>query len=219
MIVVFLGPPGSGKGTQAEILREQYGFEHFDTGSRLRAEIATGSELGRRIASFTDQGQLVPLEIIQQLIPQFLRGTQSERILFDGFPRSLDQAAVLDAGLAEAGANLDFVIYFDADADRFLERIISRRSCPQCGLIYNLITDPPLLANICDNCGSELAQRKDDSAEVFSTRLKVYLGETLPLVEMYRARGLVHTVDALRGIDDLTAEITRTIGVSGGAQA
>jgi adenylate kinase len=219
MIVVFLGPPGSGKGTQAEVLRDKYGFTHFDTGSQLRAEVASNSVLGQRIASFIDAGQLVPLEVIKQLILKFLRGTQAKRILFDGFPRNVEQAGVLDEGLAELGDDLDFVIYLEANPDALLERIVNRRFCPQCGEIYNLLTEPPQVAGKCNKCGAELTQRKDDTAEVFGTRLKVYLGETLPLVKMYRNRGLLHSVNALQGIDELTAEITKLIGVAGGAEA
>jgi adenylate kinase len=219
MIVVFLGPPGSGKGTQAEVLREQYSFTHFDTGSQLRAEVASGSELGQRIAGFINAGQLVPLEVIKQLVVSFLRSTAAPRILFDGFPRNLEQAGVLDEALAELHQDLSYVVYLDADLDALLERIVNRRFCPQCGAIYNLISEPPLQSGRCDKCGSALTQRKDDTAEVFGTRLKVYLGETRPLVEMYRGRGLLHAVDALQGIDELTAQITRLIGVAGGAEA
>jgi len=218
MIVVFLGPPGSGKGTQAEVLREQYGFTHFDTGSQLRAEVASGSELGQRIAGFINAGQLVPLEVIKQLVVSFLRGTNAKRILFDGFPRNLEQAGVLDEGLTELGDDLDFVVYLDAAPDALLQRIVNRRFCLQCGEIYNLVTEPPLLAGKCDKCGSELTQRKDDTAEVFGTRLKVYLGETMPLIERYRSRGLLHAVNALQSIEELTAQITRLIGVAGGAE-
>jgi adenylate kinase len=219
MIVVFLGPPGSGKGTQAQILKERYGFEHFDTGSQLRAEVSTGSGLGQRIASFTEAGKLVPLPIIKELILSFLRRTTAPRILFDGFPRNLEQAGVLDEGLLELGDDLDHVTYLEAPQEQLLTRIVNRRYCSVCGEIFNLVTEPPKQENCCDKCGATLIQRKDDTAEVFGTRLQVYLQETAPLLELYRGRGLLRSVDALQPIETVTAAVVAAIGVDSGAAA
>lgn len=213
MIIVFLGPPASGKGTQADMLNDDHGFFHFDTGSRLRAEVATGRELGARIAQFTDVGRLVPLEIIKDLIFKFVREADAERIMFDGFPRNRDQAQVLDEALKECGDDLDFALYLEIDEDNLVERIVNRRFCPQCGEIYNLIGRPPREPGLCDNDGAKLIQRKDDTEEVFSTRLKVYAEETIPVLDYYRERGLLHTIDADKDIDEVSRAIVELLGV------
>ena len=213
MIIVFLGPPGAGKGTQADILSERHGFLHFDTGSRLRAEIATGSELGQRIASFTNEGKLVPIEIIRDLILKFLRENSGARIMFDGFPRNLEQAEVLADALDASSQALAFAVYLEIDEDSLIERIVNRRFCSQCGEIYNLVSKPPLAEGKCDHDGADLYQRKDDTEEVFGTRLKVYMTETVPVLDYYRQQGLLYTVDGDYDIDEVTTAIEAVLGV------
>jgi adenylate kinase len=213
MIIVFLGPPGAGKGTQADILSERHGFQHFDTGSRLRAEIATGSELGARIASYTNAGKLVPIEIIRDLILKFLREGSGERIMFDGFPRNLAQAEVLATALEESRQSLSKAIYLAIDEDSLIERIINRRFCSQCGEIYNLVGKPPKVEDKCDLDGAELYQRKDDTEEVFGTRLKVYLSETVPVLDFYKQQGVLQTVDGDADISEVTTAIQAVLGV------
>lgn len=213
MIIVFLGPPGSGKGTQAQMLDDEHGFYHFDTGSVLRAEVASGSELGGRIATYIDQGLLVPLEIIRELLLRFFSETKAERIMLDGFPRDLDQAKVLDEGLARLGDDLDHVFYLDVERNALLERIVNRRSCPTCGEIYNISTDPPARPGVCDKDGAALVQRKDDTAEVFTNRLQVYLEQTMPLLDYYRQRGLLRRIDGARPAEDISREIAELLGV------
>lgn len=213
VIVVFLGPPGSGKGTQADILHEHHGFFHFDTGSRLRAEIASGSELGARIAQYTNAGKLVPIEIIREMIRTFFSTTDAKRIMFDGFPRNLEQARVLDECLAEHEAKLDFAIYLEIDEDSLLNRIVNRRFCPQCGDIYNLQSNPPRQPGVCDKDGAELIQRADDTAEVFGTRLKVYLQETMPVLDYYRQQGALFTIDGDYDIADVSKAIAELLEV------
>jgi adenylate kinase len=213
MVVVFLGPPGSGKGTQADNLREEHGFTHFDTGSRLREEIARGSELGREIASYTDRGQLVPITIIRSLVFQFLRETDATRILFDGFPRNLEQAEVLDEGLGEAELELNHAIYLEIDEDNLLDRIVNRRFCPECGEIYNLKSNPPKVEGRCDHDGAELIQRKDDTPEVFANRLKVYTAETVPVLDFYRRQGRLRLVDGDHDIEDVNQAVLKVLGI------
>jgi adenylate kinase len=213
MIIVFLGPPGAGKGTQADILSERHGFLHFDTGSRLRAEIATGSELGARIASYTNAGKLVPIEIIRDLILKFLRENVGARVMFDGFPRNLAQAEVLAEALAESQQSLTCAVYLAIDEDSLIQRIVNRRFCSQCGEIYNLISKAPSAEGKCDHDGAELYQRKDDTEEVFGTRLKVYLSETVPVLDFYRQQGLLHSVDGDYEIGEVTAAIEAVLGV------
>lgn len=212
MVVVFLGPPGSGKGTQAERLRDDYSFVHFDTGAALRAEAASGSSLGRRIAEIIEGGNLVPLEVIRELVVKFLAGCDADRILFDGFPRNLDQAGVLQAGLAEIGDDLDHAIYLNLGQDALLERIVNRRICKQCGTIYNLVTNPPA-GDACPLDGGELLQRKDDTPEVFSNRLKVYMEQTVPVLDLYRGRGLLREVNGALPMEDVTQAILSIVGL------
>jgi len=213
VIVVFLGPPGSGKGTQADILHEQHGFFHFDTGSRLRAEIASGSELGARIEQYTNAGKLVPIDIIREMIKRFFSASDAGRIMFDGFPRNLEQARVLDESLLEHNVKLDCAIYLEIDEDSLLNRIVNRRFCPQCGDIYNLQSNPPRQAGVCDKDGAALIQRQDDTAEVFGTRLTVYLHETMPVLEHYRKQGLLNTIDGDFDIGEVSKAIVELLGV------
>ena len=213
MIIVFLGPPGSGKGTQAQMLDDEHGFYHFDTGSLLRAEVASGSELGQRIGTYINQGLLVPLEIIRELLLKFFRETKSERIMLDGFPRNLDQAQVLDEGLAMLGDDLDHAIYLDVPREALLERIVNRRFCATCGEIYNLKNHPPRVAGKCDKDQGELIQRKDDTAEVFANRLEVYGRETAPLLDYYTQRGLLRRIDGERTPEEISKDVLRLLGV------
>lgn len=215
MIVVFLGPPGSGKGTQADFLHENYGFTHFDTGSRLREEIASGSELGRRIASYTDQGNLVPIEVIRDLVTTFFETNDERRVLFDGFPRNLEQAEVLTTCLADSGLSLDCAIYLEIDSDSLVQRIVNRRFCPKCGEIYNLISRPPAHDEVCDKDGARLVLRRDDTEEVFRNRLAVYDQQTRPVLEYYRAKDQLKTVDGDDQIETVSASIVRLLELDG----
>lgn len=212
MIIVFLGPPGAGKGTQADILAEEHGFVHFDTGSRLRAEIATGSELGKRIASFTDQGKLVPIDIIKDLISKFIKECDSGRIMFDGFPRNLEQAEVLNSALQGGGRSLDHAIYLEIDEDSLLDRILNRRFDKETGDIYNLKTSDPEEIKQLEEA-DRLYQRKDDTEEVFGTRVKVYMEQTVPVLDYYREQGLLRKVDGDHDIAEVTAAIRSILGV------
>lgn len=219
MIIVFLGPPGSGKGTQAQMLDDEYGFYHFDTGSLLREEVKLNTELGVRIAQHINRGLLVPIDIIRELLLKFFRTTQATRILLDGFPRNLEQAQVLDEGLAELNDDLEGALYLHVEKAALLERIINRRSCPTCGAIYNIKTEPPANPGRCDHDGAALIQREDDTEEVFTNRLHVYLEQTMPLLSYYRERGVLHEVDGNRPADEVSAEIVAILGMGAGGEA
>ena len=219
MIVVFLGPPGSGKGTQAALLEDRHSFFHFDTGARLREEAASGSELGERIASFINDGQLVPLDVIDELLRHFFETSSHQNILFDGFPRNLEQAAVLERGLKFAGRSLDHVIFFDIDLDMLLERIVNRRVCTTCGAIYNLQTESPRQTGICDLDGGTLTQRPDDTEEVFGKRLRVYNENTHPLLDYYGQLGLLRSVDADQDVDSVLQNIETLVGMGKSAKS
>lgn len=169
--------------------------------------------MGARIASYTNAGKLVPIEIIRDLILKFLRESTGERIMFDGFPRNLEQAEVLATALAESKQTLNCAIYLSIDEDSLIERIVNRRFCSQCGEIYNLVSKPPKAEGMCDLDGAELYQRKDDTEEVFGTRLKVYLSETVPVLDYYKQQGVLQTVDGDREIGEVTDAVQNILGV------
>ncbi len=161
----------------------------------------------------------MPLDVISELLLKFFRTTDAKRIMLDGFPRNLDQAKVLDEGLALLGDDLDHVFYLHVERDVLLERIIHRRFCPACGAIYNLKTEPPRVAGLCDQDNSELVQRKDDTEAVFSNRLQVYLEQTLPLLDYYRQRGLLRELDGTSSAEDISSGIVAQLGVGAGGEA
>lgn len=207
MIAVFLGPPGSGKGTQAARLAERYGVVHFDMGRSLREESATGSGVGKTIKTYTDRGELVPLPIIKMIILKALKGAFEKNIILDGFPRSKEQAQLLDAVLSEYGANLDFALYFQIDERVLVNRIVNRRQCPVCKRVYNLSSAPPIQETVCDIDGAELEKRPDDNEKVIMNRFRVYQRETQPILELYRASGKLKEVDAATEIEVLEGEV------------
>lgn len=213
MIIVFLGPPGSGKGTQAKKLQTEQRFFHFDTGSHLRSEACSGSELGERIASFINAGNLVPLDVIKDLIGKFLSETSEERIMFDGFPRNLDQAKVLSTGLEERGYSLTHVVYIELEQSALLERITNRRYCENCGAIYNISTNPPHGPCPAGPPACSLTQRKDDTPEVFKQRLKVYMSETLPVLDYFLERGVLRRVNGDQPIEQVYHDVEQLLGL------
>ncbi|MCB1186762.1 nucleoside monophosphate kinase [bacterium] len=219
MIIVFLGPPGSGKGTQAGILAREHGFRHFDAGSLLRAEVESGSELGEEIASYINQGRLVPIRIIGEITKKFLRETQSDRTMFDGFPRNLEQAALLSESLAALNQDLDHALYLHIDEDDLLARIVNRRVCRNCKRIYNLVSNPPQQPCSVTDGDCDLYQREDDSEEVFGRRLKIYQEETAPILRFYEEQGKLRTIDADADIPDVSERIRGVLGMARNGKA
>lgn len=213
MIAVFLGPPGSGKGTQAARLAERYGVTHFDMGRSLREEVSTGSGLGKTIKTYTDKGELVPLPIIKMIILKALKGAFDKNVVLDGFPRSSEQAELLDTVLSEFGVNLDCVLYFSIDERELVNRIVNRRHCPACKRVYNLVFAPPIQEGICDVDGTELAQRRDDSEKVIMNRFRVYQRETQPILERYRTAGKLKEIGAAKRIDALEVEVAALLNL------
>lgn len=213
--LIFLGPPACGKGTQTEKLAKHLNFPHVDTGSLLRAEIKNETPDGKIAKTFIDKGNLVPADLVAKIIKNRLSQDDCKQgFILDGYPRSVEQADLLDIIHKEInnGEKVDFrAIYFDIDTDILVERIINRRSCPVCGEIYNLEFKPPKVAGHCDNDGAELTQRKDDTKEVAQARFDTYFHETAPLIEYYKNKSVLKSIDANGTIDEVWNRLLEVI--------
>jgi adenylate kinase len=193
-----MGMPGVGKGTQASRLREAFKVLHVSTGDILREAINAGSALGKRVRDYLDSGTLVPDDLMAELITERLRRSDaSAGFVLDGFPRTADQVAILDRVLEHLSVKLDGVFLLVASEGEIVSRLSGRRICPGCGEVYHVNNRQPESAGVCDKCGSALVQRPDDTESVILERLEVYKNQTLPIVETYSARGLLHEVDSL----------------------
>lgn len=191
MKLIFLGPPGAGKGTQAEKISEHYGIAHISTGDMLRKEMREGTELGKAAKGFIDKGELVPDEVIIGMVENRIKAADCEKgYLFDGFPRTIAQA---DALLSIS--DIDMVINIDVPAERLVERIGGRRMCAGCGTGYHVST---YHQDTCEKCGAELFIRDDDKPETVLNRITVYERQTQPLIDYYDAKGMLRTVDGDR---------------------
>jgi len=213
MKLVLLGPPGAGKGTQAERIRDRYRIAHLSTGDMLREAVAADTEVGRRAKAIMDAGRLVPDDVINRLVAERIAQPDCGRgFVLDGFPRTLAQAEALDALLDERGERLDGVLEFAVDDDALIERISGRFACAQCGAGYHDRFKQPAVAGLCDVCGSrEFVRREDDNAETVRARLDAYNAQTAPLLPYYRDQGLLITIDGMAGIDEVTAQIFEKI--------
>ena len=195
--IVFLGPPGAGKGTQAADLARKHGIPHISTGDMLREEIKAGTELGKLARSYIDDGNLVPDEVAVDIIRKRLQKEDARNgYILDGFPRTIPQAEMLEHLLAGMSSALDRVIYLAAPEDVIIKRLSGRRICRQCGKIFHTVNMPPLKPGICDACGGELYQRPDDQPEAIRQRFQVYRDKTADLIRWYADRGLLEQVDA-----------------------
>lgn len=205
--LVFLGPPASGKGTQTSRLSKYLNLPHVDTGSLLRKALAEGTTDGLTAKSYIEKGQLVPVEIVASIIKTRLQEKDcSNGFILDGFPRSTEQARILEKMLEEidAGKEVSFkVIYFDIEQQLLLDRIIYRRSCLKCGKIYNLKSLTPRCEGLCDDCCSELVQRKDDTEEIAKSRFDTYFKETAPLIDFYEEKMTLKKIDANGEVSDV----------------
>lgn len=190
--VILLGAPGAGKGTQAERIVAEFGLPHISTGEMLRAAVEDGTEMGRAAQRYMSAGELVPDDVVVGVVRDRLAEPDAARgFLLDGFPRTLDQARRLDEILAADGRAVTHVILIDVPEDELVQRISGRRSCTGCGKLYNVTFDPPQVEGVCDVCGADLMQRADDNEETVRNRLAVYRRETAPLIDYYRARGVL----------------------------
>jgi adenylate kinase len=218
--MVLLGPPGSGKGTQASAMQRRWGLAHLASGDLLREDVRDDTELGRKAKPYMDAGELVPDELILDMMeerlarPNAQAGLPGQGFVLDGFPRTLAQAEVLDQRLAAMGQRLDAVVCLRVSEEEILRRLSGRLVCPQCHAIYQAETMPPKRPGLCDRCGSPLVQREDEDPEVVRNRLRVYEEQTAPLEEYYRSRGLLHEVDGAIGVDRVLAEVSRLLEAS-----
>jgi adenylate kinase len=218
MNAILLGPQGVGKGTQGEIVAERLRLALVGTGVLLRAAIAAGTPLGREARTYMDRGALVPDDIVLGMVIEKLGQIADAEpplagALFDGFPRTPPQAEGLDGALAGIGQKIDRVVNLDAPRMVLIERVTGRITCAKCGTIYNLRTNPPKVAGVCDVCGStDLRQRADDTEEALRERLRLYDEQTQPLLEYYRARGIVREVNGDAPIAQVTADLLAALG-------
>ncbi|MDT8285549.1 MAG: adenylate kinase [Elusimicrobiales bacterium] len=193
MNVILLGFPGSGKGTQAKAVAEKLGMLHFSTGDIFREEIAKKTELGEKVQSYLASGRLVPDDVVIEVIKSRVTAA-GKGILFDGFPRTVEQAQALDDFFEARGEKIDSVVFLAVPEQEVVNRLTSRRTCSKCGRIYNLDRNPPAAEGKCDDCGSPLTAREDDKPEVVAKRLMVYKDLTEPLISYYRGNGVFQEV-------------------------
>lgn len=213
--MIFLGPPACGKGTQTNRLAEYFNLPHVDTGSLLRAEIKSESENGKIAKQYIDKGQLVPVELVAKIIKDRLAQKDcGEGYILDGFPRSAEQADMLTKINEELDGDKEVsfkAVYFDLDQEILISRIVNRRSCPKCGEIYNIKFHPPKTEGVCDKCGTELTQRKDDNEETAKARFETYFRETAPLVDYYKNKEVLRTIDANGTIDEVWERLLKVV--------
>jgi len=208
MKIILMGPPGAGKGTQAEKLVEKYAIPHISTGDMFRKAQKDGTELGLKAKSYMEQGKLVPDEVTIGIVRERLSEEDCQKgFLLDGFPRTVQQADALAEIMADLGSQIDAVVNIQVDKGLLLDRLTGRRVCKGCGATYHIINNPSKVADVCDKCGGELYQRKDDNAETVGSRLDVYEGQTAPLIAYYTEKGLIKNIEGNQEMAKVLADI------------
>jgi adenylate kinase len=203
--LVLVGPPGAGKGTQAEFIAKHFTIPKISTGDIFRANVSGGTELGRQAKKFMDAGDLVPDDVTNAMVHDRLgQPDAADGFLLDGFPRNVAQAKELTRMLEELDAPLTVVLDLDVDFDEVVRRLSGRRTCKKCGHVWHLQYDPPKVAGICGICGGELYQRDDDHPETVRHRLEVYAAQTAPLIDFYRDEGKLVAINAVGAVEDVT---------------
>ncbi|MFT9458511.1 MAG: adenylate kinase [Acetobacter orientalis] len=216
MNIIFLGPPGAGKGTQSKLLEDRYGLVQISTGDMLRAEVARSSETGKQAKSLMDTGRLVPDElIIAMLQSRIAQPDCAKGFILDGFPRTTGQAEALDGMLKASHQQIDIVLFLDVDEDILADRISGRFTCAKCGTTYNEVSNPPKVAGVCDACGShEFKRRADDKRETVVERLKEYRKLTAPILPFYEKTGRLHAINGMLPASEVTAQIEAVLAKS-----
>ncbi|MDR1953711.1 MAG: adenylate kinase [Clostridiales Family XIII bacterium] len=211
--LILLGPPGSGKGTQAERITAKYGIPAISTGDIFRKNIADGTELGKKAKAYMDKGELVPDELVVGLVADRLSEDDTKGgYLLDGFPRTIVQADALERVLTERGERIDGVIYINTPRDELIRRISGRRVCEVCGKTYNTGSFAPKVAGVCDHCDGKIVQRNDDTEATAKNRVDVYNEQTMPLVDYYRGKGLLSEFDGMIPVGDIFTGIEKLLG-------
>lgn len=214
MRLVFLGPPGVGKGTQARRLAEEYNWPQIATGDILREAVAQETPLGLRAKEYMERGDLVPDEIVVGIVKERLAEPDAQNgFILDGFPRTVNQAQELEAELSSFGSGIDAVVFFKVSEKEILRRLTGRRICKSCGALYHIVYSPPLNKGKCDRCGGELYQRSDDSEDTVRRRMEVYLAQTAPLISYYRSRGILWEVNGEQNPDQVYRQLKEVLGL------
>ncbi|MGH3661895.1 MAG: adenylate kinase [Micromonosporaceae bacterium] len=217
MRLVLVGPPGAGKGTQAEFIAAHLAVPKISTGDIFRANVAAGTPLGQEAKRYMDAGQLVPDEVTINMVRERLaEGDASDGFLLDGFPRTVPQANALDKLLADLGTGLELVLELVVDDDEVIRRLSGRRTCRGCGKVWHVEFDPSTLSDTCDRCSGQLFQRDDDKSDTVAERLRVYARDTAPLIQYYGAQGKLVGIDATGPVEDVTVRAIDALRSYGG---
>jgi adenylate kinase len=208
MRTILLGPPGAGKGTQAETIVKEFSIPHISTGDIFRSNIKEGTSLGKKAKEYMDQGLLVPDELTVELVKDRLLNDDCKNgFLLDGFPRTIAQADALEGALKSMNQHLDYVVNIEVDSNLLITRAVGRRVCKDCGQTYHMTFNKPSKEGICDKCGGELLQRKDDTEETVSKRISVYQEQTAPLIEYYSNKGILVNINGEKPIAEVGKDI------------
>ena len=212
MNLILLGPPGAGKGTQAERISDIYGIPHISTGDILRENLRQGTELGLKAKEYMDRGELVPDQVVIDIVASRLGAPDCRRgFVLDGFPRTVAQADALKGLLAQMGMPIEHVLNIQVPDEVVIERLTARRSCRSCGSVYHLLFNPPRREGACDACGGELYRRDDDSEETVRARLEEYKDKTQPLIDYYRREGVLRDIPGGSGVEEVLESIRKAV--------
>jgi len=217
LILILLGPPGAGKGTQAALVSQGAGVAHVATGDLFRENIRNQTELGVQAKAFVDRGELVPDQLtVRMLLDRLDRPDTQKGVLLDGFPRTVDQARALDEALKERGQTVDKVLNINVGEEEVVRRLAGRWTCRQCGAVYHQVFSPPKKAGVCDQCGGELYQRDDDKPETVRNRLTVFNQQTAPLIDYYKGQGKLLEVNGEQAADAVGRDLLKAAGLPAG---
>jgi adenylate kinase len=211
MIIMLFGPPGVGKGTQADLMSRRYNSTKFSTGDFLRGQISLSSPIGNEVKGYIERGNLVPDDIIMRFVKKFLDEHRRENIVFDGFPRTMNQAHTLEKALGELAMSIDLAIELHLSEEEIMKRLLSRQHCPHCGKIYNNVTNIQENGGTCDVCGHQLVKRIDDDEAIIKKRIQVYRTETKPLADYYTSKSVYRCLDASGSREEVFKKISETI--------